>query len=303
MLEVVFSDSVKASMRMAKNYDEKQMAQEVIGFVSSDGALTPEQEEEARRRWLEQCKGEAIGGNRDDVVYTGFMLDMGDINGDIDGKNRRDVFTRMWGRYSMSSEEEEQFFSDQHKDYDKLMAATKSGKGIRIWKSNAPYALCAFHYVCYLLREIDCPLHVISLPSIQQRGENEAAFYHDWGEIFASQFYSFLPLEKSVSTLEKRIYADRWYELMQENGQLRASVSGRLVTVAEDFYDPFILQYIPQGNFHMARLIGELLGRLGLGIGDYWYAYRIEEMIRKGMLAVIEEPPSDHPYSKTLRRI
>ena len=69
-----------------------------------------------------------------------------------------------------------------------------------------------------------------------------------------------------------------WSRLQEENAPLRAVVNGRLHSVREDFYDPFIRAHIPDGTFRVARLIGDVLGRCQLGIGDWWIAKRIQAM-------------------------
>ena len=50
----------------------------------------------------------------------------------------------------------------------------------------------------------------------------------------------------------------------------------------EDFYDPFIRAHIPDGTFRVAQLIGEVIGRHQLGIGDWWIAKRIQAMENPG---------------------
>ena len=49
----------------------------------------------------------------------------------------------------------------------------------------------------------------------------------------------------------------------------------------ETLYDGFIRREIAAeaGAFHEAKLIGRVLGKYKLGVGDAWIALRIEEMI------------------------
>ncbi len=108
MLEALFSDSEKGSMRVAKNYNSKNM-------------------------------------HRGDVVNIGFLLDIEDISGAIDGNERQNIFRKVWGRFDFGNKEQEQFFQNQRKDMEKLLSAAKDGIPIRVWKSNAPYSTCGFH--------------------------------------------------------------------------------------------------------------------------------------------------------------
>ena len=111
--------------------------------------------------------------NFQDVVNIGFFLDIGDISGTIDGMERQNVFRKVWERFDIDSKEQKQFFQNQRKDMEKLLSAAKDGMPIRIWKSDAPYSTCGFYFVCYILRNIDCNISVLSLPKYMPIYENE----------------------------------------------------------------------------------------------------------------------------------
>lgn len=57
----------------------------------------------------------------------------------------------------------------------------------------------------------------------------------------------------------------------------------------DDFYDHIIRKEILDGEFVMARLIGNILGKYPLGIGDWWYAKRINRMIELDELVVVQK--------------
>ena len=267
VLEVLFSDSEKGSMKTAKH-----------------------------------LKGKAVEGNSQDVVNIGFSLDIGDISGAIDGNERQNVFRKVWGRFYFEDKEQEQFFQNQYEDMEKLMSAAKDGIPIRVWKSNAPYSMCGFYYVCNLLRGIECNISVVSLPKHNQVSENEIVEYSHWGEVSAGDFYQFLSLEKQVTQTEKRILSNDWNDLMLENAPLRAIINGKLTSVPENFYDFIIANNLPDNDFIMAQFIGKLLGKYRIGISDSWYAYRIDKMIEENKLIVIENKDTSHPYGKVLRK-
>ena len=294
MLEVVFSDSEKGSMKVAKNYNAKTMLGGAIGYIGK---------KPTRAELEKHFEGQAVGGNSQDVVNIGFLLDIGDISGEIDGNERQNIFRKVWGRFDFDNKEQEQFFQNQRKDMEKLLSAAKDGIPIRIWKSNAPYSTCGFHFVCHLLRNIDCNISVVSLPEYNPISENETVEYSHWGEVDAGKFYQFLSLEKQLTKIEKRIISDHWHDLMEENAPLRAILNGKLTSVPENFYDFIIMNNLPDNDFIMARFIGKLLGEYRLGISDSWYALRIEKMIEENKLIVVENKDSSHPYGKVLRKV
>ena len=104
-------------------------------------------------------------------------------------------------------------------------------------------------------------------------------FYTSWGEINAGKIYKFLPLEKELSSTEVQFFAYHWIELKEEKSTLRAIVNGKLIGVPEDFYDYIVRKEVTNGEFTIGRLIGNVLGKHPLGIGDWWIAKRINKMI------------------------
>lgn len=294
MLEVVFSDSEKGSMRVAKGYDEKNMLSGAVGYIGK---------KPTRAELKKHFEGKAVGGSSKNVVNIGFSLDVGDISGALDGDERQNVFRKLWGRLDFDDKEQEQFFQNLRKDLEQLIYAAKDGIPIRIWKSNAPYSTCGFYYVCYVLRNMDCNVSVVSLPEYNHVSENEIVTYSHWGEVAAGKFCQYLPLEKQLSQIEKRIASNYWHSLMIENAPLRAIVNGKLISVPEDFYDFIITRNLPENDFFMARFIGKLLGEYNLGISDSWYALRIDKMIENNKLIVVENKDLSYPYGKVLRKI
>ena len=294
MLEVVFSDSTKGAMKIAKNYNEKSMLGGAIGYIGK---------KPTKAELKKQFEGQAIGGDSQDVVYIGFALDIGDISGEYDGIERQNVFRKVWGRFDLDDNEQKQFFHNQRKDMEKLLAAATNGTPIRIWKSNTPYSTCGFYFICNVLRNIDCEIGVVSLPEYKQVSENEIVTYSDWGEMNPGKFYQFLPLERQLAQSEKLMFSNRWCDLITENDSLRAVVNGKLISVPENFYDYIITKNIPNDDFIMARLIGKIIGNYELGVSDSWYALRIDKMIEENKLIFVENKDMSHPYEKILKKV
>lgn len=293
MLEVVFSDSAKASMMMAKRYNDINMMDGPTGYIGK---------KPSKREIKKQNEGKAIGGSSEDVVYIGFSLDVGDISGEIDDLKRQEVFHNVWNSVNFNEEETERFFNDQREDLEKLLSAAKKGEPIRIWKGNSPFSACGFAFTCYVLRNIDCKISVISLPEYRETSNNTIEYYTNWGEIAPGQLYSFLSYEQELSDMEKHIQSNLWKDLKRENEPLRAIVNDKLISVPEDFYDHLILKNIPNKEFVMSQLIGEILCKYELGVGDGWYALRIKNMIKKNKLEIVGEKKPYHPYGKILKK-
>jgi hypothetical protein len=46
-------------------------------------------------------------------------------------------------------------------------------------------------------------------------------------------------------------------------------------------------------------LIGDILGQVTIGVGDWWYAARIEHFIRQGKIKVVED--SENKYARLIK--
>jgi len=285
MLEVVFSDSAKGAMKMAKRCN-------IEGAFSNNNKSS-----DYRINAVQECKTREY--RLYDVVNIGFCLDVGDITGEIDGVERQEVFQKIWGSVDFRDSEREEFFRMQREDFETLLSAAGHGVPIRIWTGNSPYSACAFSFVCHSLRKTDCKISIVQLPQYLETPYGTIASYCDWGEIPYEKIHTFLPYERELSDLEKHIHINLWESLMEENAPLRALVSGKLISVPENFYDHIIIRNIPDGEFTMAQLIGKILGKYSLGVGDGWYAMRINKMIEDKKLAVVGNRDS-HPYGKIL---
>ena len=70
---------------------------------------------------------------------------------------------------------------------------------------------------------------------------------------------------------------------------MRAVLNGKVRNVSEDIYDKYIWQEIDlvEEEFIQAEVIGKVLGRHQLGIGDAFVALRMEKLIESEILQVV----------------
>lgn len=238
-----------------------------------------------------------------DVVSIGYSLDIGDISGKIDGLERKNLFKELWHCVDFNEIETENYFEGQRTDMEKLLTAAIDGIPIRIWKSNSPYSICGFAFVCNLLKDINCKITVVSLPEYSKTEDNGLVSYSGWGEVPPSKLHTFLQFERDVTNIEKQLQSDIWQKMKTENAPLRAVVNGTLISVPENFYDHIIINNIPNNEFAMVSLIGRLLGKYQLGIGDGWYSLRIQKMIKENKLKIISDEDTSRPYRKVLKKV
>lgn len=268
MIEVVFNETIKASMKHAKKYNKETN----------------------------------IHGNPEDVILISSDLDIGDISGDLQGIERREVFDKLWIDIYPDEKDRTKYFNNQYKDIEKLLEIANKGKVIRIWKGNSPSSVCAFAFLCNLLEDLDCMIKVVNLPQYILRDDGIIESFVEWDSVAPKEFYKYLSYEKDLSHMEKIMYSGIWQELKLENAPLRAIVNGYLISVPEDFYDHLIIKNIPQGEFKMVELVGAVFGRYQIGVSDFWYVQRIKNMIQEGLLEVVFEKQPSWKYETVLRK-
>ena len=242
-------------------------------------------------------------GNIGDVAMIGTNLDIGDISCTIDDINRLSELKNTFGLFNDNNTEIELFIKKQKLDFDKLLSCASSGIPIRVWKSNAPFSMCSFYYVCYLLKDISCNLSVISLPEFQSITNDSGVIHNGWHEVESNSLCNYLHLEEQIPNNIKAYYAHLWGKLIIENSPLRAVINGNIVSVPIDFYDHIIIKNIPNSEFLMSDLIGNLIGRYQLKVHDMWYAFRIECMIKENKLVTISNVDKLYSYRKILKKM
>ena len=191
---------------------------------------------------------------------------------------------------------------------EKLLSRAKQGEQLRIWASGQPDDACG---LCWLMEQLmDARLEkldaaLVSLPGFCEKPGGTAVLHSGWGELSAQEWSQVAELGQKIPAALCQAMAACWQELRAQNAPLRAVVSGRLVSAPAAFYDSLILRELetePQ-EFLEARLIGRLLGKYPLGLGDAFFALRLEQFIQDGILQEVSSPaPGEPSYHRTLRR-
>lgn len=255
-MEVVFGDSVKAGLMMA---------------IRRDRAFS---------------KSADI-----DVAGLSFLLDIGDISGEVTGTARTQTIWRQYG-HAFAGPQDASFLRFIHciaDDLARVREAAKHGERIRVWHADVPQDVCGLRHLLWEIRDCECPV-------------SEVARHESWANAEPKALCQALSEEKEIAPTMQSALAAEWQVLVRENAPLRAMVNGVLVGVEEDFYDGFLRRCMPNGEFEMARWIGNVLNRYDFGVGDGWYARRIRKMIADGEVEMVCAGDGDYPYSILLRK-
>ena len=306
MLQIVFSDSECGSLKLATHCEPSSWGDGSIGFILGNGEQEPTQEEKDRAmaqlkaQWeAENRRARPVGGNPGDVLCPSIGLDIGPLVGPDVEKARFDLLTAwLGGDFPLPDfdpndhTQRDMLWEKRQRDRERLLEGSKHGEAVRIWYSNAPYSLCGLYDVLWQLRDCDCPVTALEMPRWMPLEDGTVQSCLNWGELSPGDWAAYLSLEREIPKNVRRAIAMEWSQLREENAPLRAVINGRLHSVGEDFYDPFIRAHIPNGTFRVAQLIGEVLGRCRLGIGDWWIAKRIQAMESRGELITVTKSSS-----------
>ena len=233
-----------------------------------------------------------------DIVCLGFMLDIGDINESVESVYRKELLYSMFNQeqweYNCEAEAELiEIGSFYVEELRRLKEYINAGESIRVWYSDSPYSTCGFYFLCSWMKGYNNPIFAVKLPK-GKINENSIIAYQHWGEVGAEEFNYFVKCEKEVAKEERIMYEILWNEQVEDNSPLRAIINGVVVGVPEDFYDFLIWKRLAGKPIMQARLIGDILAHHPIGVGDWWYALRIEKFIFEGKIKVIQDSKSKY---------
>lgn len=310
MMDVVFSRSACGSLKMAQHYGQGEYTG-TVGVIyaapqGGQGAAPAPQVQQAARQAAEQRarreweNAHPLGGDPANVFSLEGGWSMGDIAESQFPQGRRRLLERLFAAsFSGSPAEQEQIIRESldelQANLQTVLERSARGEEMRIWYSDNPDDACG---LCWLLAklhglETPGPVTLIKLP-VWEYGEDETVMaYTGWGEISPGEWGRYLPLAQPARPVLLRACAARWQQLQRENAPLRVCLNGGLQSVPENFYDDFILRELDRlpEEFLEASLVGNVLGRCQLGIGDSWIALRIEAFCREGLLEVVQHGP------------
>lgn len=314
MLEVVFSKSAYGSRMVAQNYGKgPYRGHAAVVFVEGDQptqeelqAAQAQAEERARRDWENAVP---LGEPRNDIYCFDLALSVGEITETELGEQRRTTLKKLasvWPMEDMEQQLDEEL-ENARRDLASVLARCGQGEAVRVWYSHNPDEMCGMHWLMAHLHTLEQrgAVELIPIPAWDIQDETTVRRYQGCGELGPGEWGKFLSLRRQGPPALMEACAQRWRELQRENAPLRVVLNGSLQSAPETVYDSYILRelHAQEGEFLEARVIGDILGKYQLGIGDAWIALRIQQFVDQGMFEVLTPPDPDGPtYGRTLRR-
>lgn len=237
-----------------------------------------------------------------EVVSLPYMLDIGDISQPPTSEKRRRLLSSMLYREQWGSDEEMKNelrgVGDRYAlELDKLKRLMGRGGAMRIWYCSAPYSVCGMMWLCGLLARYEGAVYAVEMPR-RTVGEDTITERSALGELEPREFAELLGLQRRMTPLEVRSFSMEWERLVRENAPLRAVINGTVIGVPTSFYDFMIWKNLDVEPIAQAALIGRILCKNQVGVSDWWFAARIERLIRHGKIKVVED--SDKKYARKI---
>ena len=311
-LEAVFSQSAAGTLAYAMAASGKDpILGGAMGMICSPGEeplSSAEQEvllrkEEARRQALWK-KAVPLAGDRRNICPLSLALTMGEIDEEGAGPKRQKVLSRLMNIFPQGKEVAEELILQNQKSLCALKEGAKAGQPIRVWVSQNPEELCAFHWLMEQLEPFSPQVDAVWLPPLLQ-GDAGAFAPTGWGEAPPWLWGSLSQKTQALEPWQGAAFSRKWKGLKKENAPLRGVIAGQLFSLPEDFYDGFLRQELfklPE-RFQEALLIGRLLGQYPTGMGDTFWALRVEEWIAQGRLEPVTVPEEGSPlYHRILAK-
>lgn len=318
MIEIVFSDSACGSLKMAQHYGEGKYQGGCIGVIVShaDGSKpTKEEVEAAQREAKEKARlawesATPLGGNTADIYGFNLVLSVGDISENQPGIKRKQTLEHLYSVYPNDGGHQaaQEMLKRVNEDLKTVQERAAAGESLRIWYSNQPDEMCGLYWFMGQLNQWKVhgrQVSIVKLPEWEADEKGNIVQKSGWGEVAPGELHRYLALQKPVLPVFEESCASHWHELQRENTPLRATLNGQLISAPETLYDDFILREIAaEGEeFQEAMIVGRVLGKYQLGIGDSWVAFRIEEMIHAGKLEAVSAVAEDMPvYHRVLKK-
>lgn len=318
MIEIVFSESACGSLKAAQHYGEGKYQDGYVDVLvsHSDGSRpTKEEIEVAQRKADERARlawesAVPLGGNPADIYGFNLVLSIGDISENQPGIRRKQVLEHLYSVYPNGEGQQaaEDIFKRVNESLKTVRERAVARESIRIWYSNQPDEMCGLYWFMEQLNQWAVQgekVSMVKLPEWEADDNGNIVRRNSWSEVPPEEWHRYLAVQRPALPVFCQSCASYWRRLQKEDAPLRAMLNGQLASMPETLYDDFIIREIAAEDetFQEAMVVGRVLGKYQLGIGDSWVALRIEEMIHTGKVESVTVASEDMPiYRRLLKK-
>lgn len=179
---------------------------------------------------------------------------------------------------------------------DEIVDYAKNGYTLRFWCCYNNESLCSLYYLMNILRGIDCPIILLSLPrKIRKENGRYLNKLRSWGQVCIEQMGFAISQSNPhlITKDEKEEYALVWDKLKEEDAKLRITTDKGIRSVPVDYYFDMIEEKCPRGKrFRLIKLLSSIykeVKRFDLDLFPYYFwSTQFYIMIEKGILRKIK---------------
>jgi hypothetical protein len=315
MLEVVFSESAAGSIAFAISQATHAPARPAgIGIIEgahlSRFKLHRRYFKALRRQQRQFAQSVPIQNTRQNIVCLPLYLSIGSIAESYIGRKRQAALQMLMQTYPDAHDVTQQLLETGRSALARILNAVCAGESLRIFCSDNPDEASGMYWLAWQLCRAGLSRAGITLAAlprfIQWDSTSQTLMqYCGWGDVAPWHWGRLAQSAYAITPMHLKAMASVWEQLRTQDAPLRAVVNAKLVSMPETLYDSFLLREIDAqpDRFHQARLIGNVLGKYGLGISDAWLALRIQHMIDRGMLKICSHPRQGDPaYHRILEK-
>ena len=240
----------------------------------------------------------------DQTISLGGAFDIGPVNCSPICNQRKQLirstfYSDQWTTAENAQVEDRfnDYWTEYNDYYNRIIQFRQNDGTIRVWYSSSPSSLCGLLQMIYLLKDFNCKISVVKLPSYSSTEPIRPL--SSWGEIHPEAISKYY-VEKKLSLESQTSMIRFWEQLEDENAPLRAIVNGHLISVREDFYDSLINKMIGSTPFRVSRVIVDVMRIYSLGISDFIISERLKSLVRCNALKVIQR--NDRFYDSVLQK-
>ncbi len=300
MLEVCFSDSVKATLRFAQTCGNANGATS-IGIIGDRLNWWQKRKAFAKaRRTYQVLEKEAIslGGKKEDLIGISFDLSIGDISSPLTLEDcPRKQFIKHWLTADTHGDDDKneffvnEFWRECMADLDTLKKRANMEESVRIWADPTPTAACGLLFVADLLVDIDCEITIVPLPKNKKHIYSPNKEYSSWSEVEPQLFGRFLDDSRILTKEDMQALSHQWRKLQVENAPLRVVEEDIVVSANEDYYDEYIRKEFSENTCNVGTLIGNVISNIH--VSDWLIAQRIKVLIAQNELKIVDSSEKD----------
>lgn len=154
------------------------------------------------------------------------------------------------------------------------------------WMAPAPADVAVYFWLLHFLKKHQGRFSVVNINGLPFLDENGKLFYPDSiGHIPVKEIIKARKLARVTTISEWETDVDEWPRLVSENAGIRIHEGGkRLKSMAVDYYDSVLLQYITNSNQKPNKVINLAISKNKVPTGDLFLHWRLREMAREGKI-------------------